>query len=55
MLYYALMATLGSVAGCLALYYVGATRRRRAASQAIQGRHVERGLDADPAATACWR
>ena len=40
MVLYATMATLGSVAGCLALYFVGRKGGKRAAAEALQGRHA---------------
>ena len=44
LLYYALMATLGSVAGCLALYYVARKGGQRFVEKRFKAHHVERGL-----------
>ena len=46
MVYYALLATLGSVAGCFVLYLVGPQRRRGVSARALHERHVERALAA---------
>jgi membrane protein YqaA with SNARE-associated domain len=44
LLYYALMATLGSVAGCLALYYVARTSGQSFVERRFKAHHVEGGL-----------
>lgn len=44
MLYYALMATLGSLAGCLVLYYVGRRGGAALARRRFGGRRMERVL-----------
>ncbi|MCY4598910.1 MAG: VTT domain-containing protein [Acidobacteria bacterium] len=44
MLYYALMATLGSLAGCLVLYYVGRKGGAALARRRFGGRSMERAL-----------
>ena len=44
MLYYALMATLGSLAGCLVLYYIGRKGGAALARRRFGGRRMERAL-----------
>lgn len=44
MLYYALMATLGSLAGCLVLYYIGRKGGAALARRRFGGRSMERAL-----------
>lgn len=44
MLYYATMATLGSVAGCLTLYYLGRRGGEAFLRRRFKGTHVDRGL-----------
>jgi len=45
LLYYALMATTGSVLGCLALYYVGRKGGEAFLRKRFKARHVEGGLN----------
>ena len=44
MLYYALMATLGSLAGCLVLYFIGRKGGAALARRRLGGRRMERAL-----------
>ena len=44
MLYYALMATLGSLAGCLVLYYIGRKGGAALARRRFGGQRMERAL-----------
>ena len=44
MIYYALMATLGSVSGCLVLYYLGRKGGEAVLRKRFQGRRVERAM-----------
>ncbi len=44
LLYYSLMATLGSLAGCLALYYVASRGGQAFIRKRFKEQHVERGL-----------
>jgi membrane protein YqaA with SNARE-associated domain len=44
LLYYSVMATLGSVAGCLALYYVARRGGERFVRKRFKAHHVEAGL-----------
>jgi membrane protein YqaA with SNARE-associated domain len=45
LLYYALMATLGSVGGCLTLYYIARRGGERFMRKRFKARHVESGLE----------
>src|SRR3954454_4250089 len=45
LLYYALMATLGSVGGCLTLYYIARRGGGRFMRKLFKARHVESGLE----------
>jgi membrane protein YqaA with SNARE-associated domain len=44
LIYYALMATLGSVAGCLALYYIARRGGHAFVEKRFKARHIEGGL-----------
>lgn len=44
MVYYALMTTLGSIAGCFVLYYIGRKGGEAFLRRRFQARHVERAL-----------
>jgi len=45
MVYYATMATLGSIAGCLSLYYVGRRGGERMLRKRFSDRHVSRAME----------